>query len=398
MDTGSKMKPEGRHPEKRLTAIKVRASLAPGRYADGNGLYLVVEPTGSKRWVLRTVVQGKRRDMGLGGAGLVTLAEAREKALAYRKEARAGGDPFAIRAKASTTVPTFEAAARTVHADHKSTWKSEKHADQWINTLAEYVFPVFGTARVDQVESAHVLRALSPIWLTKPETARRVKQRIGTVLDWARAAGHRSTDNPVLSIAKGLPKQTDRDEHHAALPYAALPAFLQELDAARTAHVARLAFEFLIITAARTTEVLLAEPAEFDLDSAVWTVPAARMKMKREHRVPLSPRAVAIVREALKASPGARFVFPGRKAGKPLSSMVFLMVLRRMNKDITAHGFRSTFRDWAAERTSFPREVAEAALAHAVEDKVEAAYRRTDLFDLRRQMMTEWASFARRPQ
>src|SRR5215218_7675851 len=208
----------GRHPDKALTAVQVRTLQKPGRYADGNGLYLVVEPSGAKRWMLRTLVHGKRRDMGLGGLSLVTLAEAREKALTCRKLAREGGDPFAERRKARAVVPTFAQAADKVHAEHKASWKNPKHAAQWLTTLKSYAIPVIGDRRVDQIGTPDILNVLSPIWLTKPETGRRVRQRIGTVLDWAKAAGHRNGDNPVDGVLRGLPKQTDRDQHHAALP------------------------------------------------------------------------------------------------------------------------------------------------------------------------------------
>ncbi|MBM1174561.1 tyrosine-type recombinase/integrase [Microvirga arabica] len=389
------MKPRGRHPEKSLTAVQVRSLSRPGRYADGNGLYLVVEPSGAKRWVLRTIVRGKRRDMGLGGLSLVTLAEAREKALTYRKLAREGGDPLAERRKAQTVLPTFAEAAERVHAEHQASWKNGKHAQQWINTIQQYALPVIGQRRVDQIDTPDVLKVLSPIWLTKPETARRVRQRIGTVLDWAKAAGFRAGDNPVVGVAKGLPKQGDRDDHHAALPYAQVPEFVSRLRASDSSELVRLAFEFLILTACRTSEVLGARWEEVDLAERVWVVPTERMKTGRQHRVPLSERAVEILMRAKETGGGSDYLFPGRGGTKPLSNMVFLMALRRMQLDITAHGFRSSFRDWAAEQTSFPREVCEMALAHVIENRVEAAYRRGDLFEKRRDLMEQWSEFAR---
>lgn len=388
-------KAKGRHPEKALTAVQIRALKSPGRYADGNGLYLVVDPSGAKRWILRTVIQGHRRDIGLGGVSLVTLAEAREKALAFRKLAREGGDPLAERRKAMVSLPTFAEAVERVHEEHKATWKNVKHAQQWINTLQTYACPHLGQKSIDQITTPDVLKVLAPIWLTKPETARRVRQRIGTVLDWAKAAGHRSGDNPVDGVAKGLPKQTDRDEHHAALPYADVPAFVASLQTCGGSVVVRLAFEFLILTAARTGEVLGMRWDEVNLSERLWTVPAARMKMHREHRVPLSDRALAILAEAQALSTSGPFVFPGRSGGKPLSNMAFLMLLRRLGRDVTAHGFRSSFRDWAAEQTNLPREVAEMALAHAVENRVEAAYRRGDLLEKRRELMYMWSAYLR---
>lgn len=390
-------KPKGRHPEKRLTVVAIRKLAAPGRYADGNGLYLVVEPSGAKHWILRIVVQAKRRDIGLGGFPLVPLAEARELAYEFRKIARQGGDPLAERRKARAVIPTFEEAARKVHAAHKPSWKNAKHADQWINTLAEYVFPTFGDKCVDLVDSADILKVLSPIWLTKAETARRVRQRIGAVLDWAKTAGFRSGDNPVTTITKGLPKQNSRETHHAALPYPEVPDFIKSLRSAeQVSEIVKLAFEFLVLTAVRTGEVINAQWAEFDLSASVWTIPPERMKADREHRVPLPPRCIEILKRLQELSDGSEHVFPGRLEKKPLSNMAFLMALRRMNLNppVTAHGFRSSFRDWAAEQTNFAREVCEAALAHTVDNKVEAAYRRSDLFDKRRDLIATWAAFS----
>lgn len=388
------MKGRGKHPEKALTAMQVRNLNKPGRYADGNGLYLVVDPSGAKRWLLRVIVQGKRRDIGLGGTSLVSLSEAREKALSYRKLARDGGDPLAEKRKEKREIPTFIKAAEQVHAEHKASWKNKKHGDQWINTLKDYVFPQLGETRVDQIHTPDVLKALGPIWLTKPETARRVRQRIKAVLDWAKAAGFRSGENPVVGVEKGLPKQNGRDSHHEAMPYGQVPAFIKDLRASDAGEITRLAFEFLILTASRTSEVLQARWNEIDLDQALWTVPAERMKAGRIHRVPLSDRCLAILKRARELGADSSYVFPGRSADKPLSNMVFLMMLRRMKLDVTAHGFRSSFRDWAAEATHFPREVAEMALAHTIENKVEAAYRRGDLMEKRREMMTAWAEFA----
>ncbi|WP_247654317.1 MULTISPECIES: tyrosine-type recombinase/integrase [Microvirga] len=391
------MKGAGKHPDKALTAMQVRNLNKPGRYADGNGLYLVVDPSGAKRWLLRVVVHGKRRDIGLGGTSLVSLSEAREKALSYRKLARDGGDPLAEKRKEKREIPTFTIAAEQVHAEHKASWKNKKHVDQWINTLKEYVFPHLGETRVDQVHTPDVLKALSPIWLTKPETARRVRQRIKAVLDWAKAAGFRSGENPVEGVERGLPKQNGRDSHHEAMPYGQVPAFITNLQASDAGEITRLALEFLILTASRTSEVLQARWDEFDLDQALWTVPADRMKAGRVHRVPLSDRCVEILRRAKVLGTDSSYVFPGRSPEKPLSNMVFLMMLRRMKLNVTAHGFRSSFRDWAAEATHFPREVAEMALAHTIENKVEAAYRRGDLMEKRREMMAAWMMFCTDP-
>ena len=336
--------------------------------------------------------QGRRRDIGLGGTQLVSLAEAREKASNLRRTARAGGDPIAEK-RARTAVPTFAEAAQLVHKEHAASWKNKKHADQWFKTLSKYAFPNIGNRGVDQIDTPDVLKVLSPIWLTKGETARRVKQRIGTVLDWAKAAGFRSGENPVDGVSKGLPKQSDRKKHHAALPYAEIPSFFQRLRASDDTEPSKLAFEFLILTATRTNEVLGLPWSEIDGD--VWTLPAERTKPKRALRIPLGPRCLEILRRAEKLSDGSGYVFPGRSQDKPLSNMVFLMALRRMQLQfkVTGHGFRSTFRDWASECTNFSGEVSEMALNHTVKDKTEAAYRRGDLLDKRRELMLDWEQF-----
>jgi integrase len=298
-----------------------------------------------------------------------------------------------LRRQTRQVVPTFETAARAVHADNRPTWRNAKHADQWINTLVEYVFPLIGTRPVNQIAAPDLLTVLAPIWLTKPETARRVRQRISTVLDWAKAAGHRTGDNPVTGIAKGLPKQPERSGHHAAIPYSTVPAFIETLRKSDSNETVRLAFEFLILTAARTGEVIGAKNSEVDLAGLVWTVPAERMKGGRPHRVPLVPRAAEILNRARQLNPDSSYVFAGRKPDQPLSNMAFLMAMRRMGVDATAHGFRSAFRDWASERTNFPNEVCELALAHSIKSKVEAAYRRGDQLEKRRALMEAWAAF-----
>jgi integrase len=387
------MKPTGAHPHKKLSPPAVAALTKPGRYSDGNGLYLVVSPTGNKKWILRTVVQGRRTDIGLGGISTTTLAKARKKAAELREIARDGGNPLEERRKANRNVPTFKEAAKLVHEDNKTTWKNEKHAAQWINTLKTYAYPYFGDLRVDQIGTAEVLQALSKIWLTKPETARRVRQRIGTIMDWAKAAGHRSGDNPIDGIQKGLPKQPKKQNHHAALPYSEISGFMAELKASQCGTSTKLAFEFLVLTATRTVEVQLAEWSEIDFENKTWTIPDNRMKAGRIFRVPLSARCLQILEEANGLSDGSGYIFPGLRKGKPLSNNTFLKALQRMERAVTAHGFRSTFRDWANERTNFPYEVGEMALAHTVSDKTEAAYLRGDLFDKRRELMDTWSNF-----
>ena len=381
----------GSHPDKELSALKVRQVTKPGRYPDGNGLYLVVSNTGAKRWLLRVVVQGRRRDMGLGGATLVSLAEAREMAARYRRIARDGGNPLDERRRERVETPTFADAARRVHAEAESTWKNSKHAQQWINTLENYAVPMIGHMQVDHVTSADILRVLSPIWLEKPETARRVRQRLSTVFDWAKTAGFRSGDNPVAGIERGLPKQPTKQTHHKAMPYAEVPAFVARLrNSDHRGRIARLAFEFLILTAARTTEVLQAQWSEIHLDERLWVIPPARMKAEREHRVPLAPRSLAVVDEMRALNLKSPYVFPGKKLVKPMSNMVFLTMMKRMEVSVTAHGFRSSFRDWVAETTDYPSHLAEMALAHTVKNQVEAAYRRGDMLDRRRALMEDW--------
>ncbi len=387
------MKPKGRHPEKELTAVKVNRLTEPGRYADGNGLYLIVDPSGAKRWMLRTVVQGKRRDIGLGGLSLVSLAEARGHAQAMRKMARDGGNPLLVRDREKQVIPTFEEAAKRVHEARSSGWRNGKHRAQWINTLRDYAFPKIGTKRVDLIDTADVLTVLSPIWLTKAETARRLRQRISTVMDWAKASGFKSGDNPVEGVTKGLPRQNGQKDHHEAIPYSEIAVFLERLNGLDMSKVAKLAFEFLILSACRTNEVLGAPWDEINFEKAVWEIPASRMKGNRRHIVPLSFRCVEILHEARTLAGISELIFPGRTRAKPLSNMVFLMTMRRMGLAAVPHGFRSTFRDWASEQTNFPNEVCEMALAHAIRDKAEAAYRRGDLLEKRRQLMLAWSRY-----
>ncbi|WP_414462714.1 tyrosine-type recombinase/integrase [Hyphomicrobium sp. DY-1] len=379
-----------------LTALFVEKVKTPGRYGDGNGLMLVVDSSGASRWVLRIQVHGRRRDVGLGGTSVVSLAEARDLAHEIRRKAKAGADPVAVRRAEREGVPTFSDCAKVVHAALLKTWKNGKHGDQWLTTLETYAFPIVGKRPINRVETADVLRILSPIWTDKPETARRVLQRMRTVIDHATAAGHRSGENPCRLVKMGLPKQNDEPEHHAALPYAALPAFMIKLRGAGDYDpMIRLALEFLILTAARSGEVRGAPPAEFDLKAKLWTVPPERMKGGKEHIVPLSPRAIEIIGEAQKLAPNAEFVFASKRTGgKPLSDMALTMLLRRLKVDATAHGFRSTFRDWVSEETDFPSEVAEMALAHEIDSKVEKAYRRGKLLEKRRALMIAWATFA----
>ena len=325
----------------------------------------------------------------------MSLAEARDLAHEMRKAARAGIDPAAQRRAAREGVVTFEVAAETVHGQRVKSWGNAKHRDQWITTLRTYAFPIIGRLPVGEVASGDVLRVLLPIWITKPETARRVRQRIGTVLDWAAAAGHRSASlaNAGMACGPGLPKQTRKVHHHRAVAWQEIPEFLAAVRASRSGEASRLAIEFLTLTVARTAEVIYARWTEIDFDRATWTVPAERMKAKREHRVPLSIRALEILREAQTRWPCSVRVFPGRYGRHPLSNMALLMLMRRLGHQAVPHGLRSSFRDWCADNRK-DRDLAEAALAHVLPNKTEAAYQRSDLYEARRVLMEDWGRFA----
>lgn len=377
-----------------LTAKSVASVSKPGRYSDGNGLYLLISRGGSKSWVLRTVVNRKRCDLGIGGVALVSLSEARDQAHSLRKVARAGGDPLSLRREQRRIVPTLAEAAASVHESHSAGFRNPKHRKQWMASLAR-VLSAAGSKRVDEVTSADLLSPLAVDWLKKAETSRRVLQRLRVIFDWCKAQGFRTGDNPTEGLTKVLPKQRDSREHHAALPYQQVPTFLQDLGRSDSSETVRLAFELLILSACRTSEVLNAQWSEFDFDAKCWTIPASRMKAGVAHRVPLSAGCLAVLDRMRVISGASSLVFPGRQPKKPLSNMVFLMALRRLKySELTAHGFRSTFRDWAAERTNQPRAVCEAALAHSLRDKTEAAYNRTDLFEKRRDLMEAWSRFA----
>ena len=388
-----------RKPEKALTAKQVESTLAPGKYFDGHGLFLRVQPNGQRQWVQRITIRGKRCEIGLGNPSLVTLAKARETALANRRLAQSGGDPISAKREAMAVL-TFEEAARKVHALHLPTWRNAKHGAQFISTLETYAFPRMGRLKVSQVNTADVLAVLAPFWTEKPETARRVRQRIGTVMKWAVAQGWRQ-DNPAESIASALPKRDQsKREHRKALTYAEVADCLKAVQASNAGLTTKLAFEFLVLTATRSGEARGALWSEIDMGTpatiatpATWAIPGARMKAKRDHRIPLTARAVEILQQARGLSDGSDLVFPGTKQGKPLSDMTLSKLVKELGFNADIHGFRTSFRTWAQERTNFPREVAEAALAHATGDKVEAAYARSDVFEKRRKMMDAWAGY-----
>jgi integrase len=375
----------------KLTVKLIQAIKEAGRYGDGDGLYLEVGRTGSKSWILRITVQGRRCDIGLGGISWVSLAEAREKARAYRKIAKDGGDPLAER-RAQEGIPTFEEAARIVYENLKPGWrKGGVHVKHWISSMERLVFPVIGQRPINTIQSGDVLTVLTPIWHKTPETARRVKRRIRQVMQWAKGSNLYTGENPVEAAEGSLPRHVaGQVQHYAAMPYDALPSFMADL--ARRDGVAAMALRFLILTAARSGEVRGARWAEIDREAAVWTIPGERMKAKKDHRVPLTAKALAALDAARGLDPD--LVFPGQKRGKPMSDMTLAAVLKRMERtDCTVHGMRSTFRDWSAEQTSFPREIAELSLAHEVGNAVERAYARSTLFDKRRQLLEAWARF-----
>jgi integrase len=355
---------------------------------------LVVDPSGARRWIVRVTVKGQknrkgaplRTDFGLGGADVVTLNQARERALEYRRMAKSGLNP---RYNTNREIPTFEELAKQVHIERLPTWKNLKHGQQWINTLRDYAFPKIGRMPVDSIGQPEVLMCLSPIWTLKHETAKRLAQRIKAVLDVAKSRGYRDGENPVTAVkdAGVLPKVKARPVHHEAMPWRDVPAFYAELEK-RTATAAK-ALQFTILTACRTSEVLGMTWEEIDWDAQLWIIPTERMKMGVQHRVPLTDEMIRIL-EVVKPL-GGDHVFRGQRRDAPLSNMSMLMLLRRMGREeFTVHGFRSSFRDWASEESGFPREVAEAALAHQVGSDVERAYARSDLLDKRRKLLTDW--------
>jgi integrase len=390
-----------------LTAAAVSRASKPGYYGDGAGLYLQVSSTGTKSWIFRYSRAGKERQMGLGALHTVSLSDARDKAKECRASLLAGTDPLdarnaeklASKLEEAKTV-TFDYCATEYIAAHRGSWKNAKHAAQWKSTIATYASPIIGSLPVSSIDTALVVKVLQPIWQTKTETATRLRSRLENILDWATVSKFRAGENPArwkghLDNLLADPNKVARVEHHAALPWQEVGEFMADLR--QREGIAARAVEFGILTAARSGEIRGAKWGEIDLDNAVWTVPAERMKAGREHRVPLSTAALRL----LKAMPRlGDHVFPGQRGDVPLSDMSLTAVLRRMDRsEITVHGFRSTFRDWCAESVgnSFPREVCEHALAHSLPDKVEAAYRRGDLIEKRKVLMQVWADYCGKP-
>jgi len=378
-----------------------------GRHADGGGLFLEVRESRASvgngaeakpkpkafaaSWTVRMQAGGKRRDFGLGSLDKVPLATARDKRDAIRAQFAAGIDPVLERKKAAG-LPTFQKAAEQLHKERVKGWSNGKHTAQWLQTLRTYAFPSMGAVAIDEVERGHILDVLTPIWLEKPETARRVKQRIGAVLDWAYGKGWRDAEAPMRALAKALPKNDAGAGHFEALPYASMPGFMADLR--KREGMGALALEALILTAARSGEIRLATWDEVDLEKGLWSIPAARMKRNRAHVVPLSkPALAAFERAKALRTDDADLVFPGQSPKKPMSDATLAAVLKRMGLAAVPHGFRSSFKDWAGEVGGFPNELSEAALAHAIPNKAEAAYRRGDLLERRRVMMDAWARY-----
>jgi integrase len=399
----------------KLPAVALQKEMKPGMHADGGGLYLQVTKSGAKSWIFRFMINGRARAMGLGPLHTVSLAKARTKARECRELRLDGIDPIEVgRARrtkerlAAATAMTFRQCAEAYIKAHKAGWKNGKHSKQWPSTLEAYVYPVFGDLPVQSVDIGLIMKVLEPIWNGKPETASRVRGRIESILDWARARNYRDGENPARwkghldqllprksKVARAVRQAKGKSEHHPAMPYEDLSGFVTELR--ERTEVSAKALEFTILTVKRTVEVIGARWPEISVSDKLWTIPPGRMKGEREHRVPLSDDALAVIEGMRPISSGDPngLIFPGAKKGKGLGNMAMLKLLQSHmgHPEVTVHGFRSTFRDWAAERTNFPNEVAEMALAHMVNDKVEAAYRRGDLFDKRRQLMDSWARY-----
>jgi integrase len=375
----------------KLCATGVRAATRPGKLGDGDGLFLLVGSTGSKSWIVRVQKNGHRRDIGVGSASKVSLAKARDRARQVREWVEDGFDPIFERRKAAG-IPTFKEASEKVVELHRKTWRNEKHEAQWLRTLEVFAWPTLGDIRVSEITGPMVRNVLAEIWLTKPETARRLRQRIGAVLDWAYASGYRETEAPMRSISKGLPRQPKKNTHYAAMPYADVAAFMKRLRERES--FSRLALQFAILTAARSGEVRGATWDEVDFEAHLWTIPPHRMKAEREHVVPLSAPALRILTRCKELRQDDEpLVFPGSRPRQPMSDMTLTKLMRELKEPFTVHGFRSAFRDWVSEETHVQNEIAEAALAHTVPNKTEAAYRRGKLLKKRDLLMRDWGVY-----
>lgn len=389
-----------------LTAVAVNAKKDPGYYLDGNGLYLQVAASGSKSWVLRFSLNKRAREMGLGSISDQTLSEAREQARKYRQLLAEGIDPIEARKAqrqanliANAVGKSFQECAREYHKLHAGSWKAGKSTVQWLSTLEKHAFPAFGNKDISSISKSDILQVLEPLWLTKIDTATKVKQRIRAVLDWAAARDYHIGHDPRLwdQVERSLPKAQSMKKkvHLEACPYSEVAAVLAVVEKSGATETLKAAFQFTVLTATRSGESRGARWDEIDFDSQRWIIPHGRMKAKREHRVPLSKAALHILEDRRKVAGDSPWVFASDR-GKPFTDMAFIKLLRREGFSFTMHGFRSTFRDWSAEQTNFPREVCEAALAHTNKDATEAAYFRSDLFEKRRELMETWANYCLR--
>ena len=387
------MKKSGPHPVKALSHLKIQSDLPPGRYADGNGLYIVITKAKTRQWIARFTFEHKRMEMGLGSYRNVSLSQARERNNEIQSIVKSGKNPISEKIRSEKINLTFAEAAILSHTELKCAWKCAKHTHEWITTVNKYANPVIGSVPIDKIRTCDIVQILAPIWLQKPATARRLKQRILQIFDWAKANDLRSYENPVLGVERGLAKQKCRTNHYKALPYAEIGRFFCQLDRSKSGWTAINALKFLIFTAGRTSEILEAEWSEIDFKNAVWSIPAPRMKAGRPHNVPLGKSALLILENAKIFSGNSRYVFLGRDGLNHPADMIFLNMIRRLGSDVTAHGFRSTFRDWAAEQTDFDGDVCEMALAHTVRGSVQRAYRRGDLFEKRRKLMNAWDTY-----
>ena len=383
-----------------LAATWVKAVVKPGTYPDGGGLSLRVHPSGSKNWVVRTTIKGKQTNIGVGGYPEITLLKARNLAESKIKEIKAGKNPVAANREVKretlriASIPTFRQAAQDTFNLNKGKWRSERHTEQWLTCLERYAYPVVGDKRVDQITRSEVLEVLRPIWDTVTETAYRVRQRMEAVFGYAIANEWRDSNPADKTVSKALPHSPRQKHHHAALPYADVPAAIRAAHESTADQVTKLAFEFMVLTAARAGEVRLADWSEIDLDAATWTIPAHKMKANRTHRVPLSDRAVTILQEAKAFDQGNGVVFPSSRNGKPLSDMCFTNLLRRLEIAAVPHGFRASFKDFALETfEAFGPLLSEAALAHSLGSTLESTYTRTDLLEQRRPVMQSWADY-----
>lgn len=374
----------------KLTAKFVEHVTEAGKYYDQYGLFLHVRPSGAKKWLQRYTFQGRRREIGLGSAKIVSVATARKNAHQNLVLVSEGVDPIEDK-KQDSVIPKFEVAAREVYEDNRPTWRNAKHAAQFITTLETYAFPIIGSMSVKEINSSHILRILSPIWVTKAETAKRVRQRLSTVFKYCVAKQWRTDDPANIAIAEALPNLKKKVQHRKSISYNDVSAFIDTISNSSAGLSTKLGLEFLILTATRSGEVRNARWDE--VNGSLWTIPPERMKAGVAHRVPLPLRCMEILAEARNISQGSGYIFEGTKPNKPLSENTFNKLMKELGLEVHAHGFRTSFRTWIQEKTNYPREIAEAALAHSLRDKAEAAYARSDLLEKRAELMEAWAQF-----